>query len=88
MKNLNQGGQIIIRDADTDLEKRTKGTKLTEFFSTRLLHFNKTKYNGLFFFSGKRIDELALKNGFIVKRFDKTKLTSNMVYILTRKEIT
>lgn len=88
MKNLNEGGQIIIRDADTDLEKRTKGTKLTEFFSTRLLHFNKTKYEGLFFFSGKRIDELALNNGFVVERFDKTKLTSNMVYILTRKNIT
>ena len=86
MKNLNSGGQIIIRDADTDLEKRTKGTKLTEFFSTRLLHFNKTKYDHLFFFSGKKIDKLAHENSFAVERFDQTKLTSNMVYVLTRKD--
>jgi len=85
MKKLNPGGQIIIRDADTDLEKRTRGTKLTEFFSTRLLHFNKTNYNGLFFFSGKKIENLALQNNFLVDRIDQTKLTSNMIYILKRK---
>jgi 2-polyprenyl-3-methyl-5-hydroxy-6-metoxy-1,4-benzoquinol methylase len=86
MKNLNQGGKIIIRDADTDLEKRTKGTKLTEFFSTRLLHFNKTAYSSLFFFSGKKIEEIALENNFATERIDKTKFTSNMIYILSRKE--
>jgi 2-polyprenyl-3-methyl-5-hydroxy-6-metoxy-1,4-benzoquinol methylase len=86
MENLNPGGQIIIRDADTDLGKRTKGTKLTEFFSTRLLHFNKTKYDRLFFFSGKKINKLAFENGFVVERFDQTKLTSNILYILTRKD--
>jgi 1-acyl-sn-glycerol-3-phosphate acyltransferase len=85
MKKLNEGGKIIIRDADTDLEKRTKGTKLTEFFSTRLLHFNKTAYNSLFFFSGKKIEEIALENNFVTERIDKTKLTSNMIYILSRK---
>jgi 1-acyl-sn-glycerol-3-phosphate acyltransferase len=86
MKQLNEGGKIIIRDADTDLEKRTKGTKLTEFFSTRLLHFNKTGYAGLFFFSGKKIEEIAHENNFVTERIDNTKFTSNMIYILSRKE--
>ena len=85
MKTLNPRGKIIIRDADTDLEKRTKGTKLTEFFSTRLLHFNKTNYKGLFFFSGKKIENLALKHDFVMERIDQTRLTSNMIYILSRK---
>ena len=85
MRQLNEGGKIIIRDADTDLEKRTKGTKLTEFFSTRLLHFNKTNYNGLFFFSGKKIETLALKHDFLIERIDQTTFTSNMIYKLSRK---
>ena len=85
MRNLNAGGQIIIRDADTDLEKRTKGTKLTEFFSTRLLYFNKTNYDNLFFFSGKKIEDIAHENGFEIERFDQSKFTSNMIYKLKRK---
>jgi 2-polyprenyl-3-methyl-5-hydroxy-6-metoxy-1,4-benzoquinol methylase len=85
MAGLNSNGQIIIRDADTDLEKRTKGTKLTEFFSTRLLGFNKTEYDKLYFFSGKKIEQLALYNGFSFECIDKTKLTSNMIYVLKRK---
>ncbi len=86
MASLNENGQIIIRDADTDLAKRTKGTKLTEFFSTRLLGFNKTEYEKLYFFSGKKIEQLALSNGFSYTRIDKTKLTSNMIYVLQRKD--
>ena len=85
MKNLNPGGQIIIRDADIDLVKRTNGTKLTEYFSTRLLHFNQTAYDNLFFFSGKKIQGIACQNDFMIKRIDKTKFTSNMIYILKRK---
>lgn len=85
MQSLKTGGQIIIRDADTDLEKRTKGTKLTELFSTKLLHFNKTKYENLFFFSGTRIEEIARENGFELEIFDQSKFTSNMIYKLKRK---
>ena len=35
-------GIIIIREGDKDLAERHKGTKLTEFFSTRIIGFNKT----------------------------------------------
>ncbi|BAX82449.1 trifunctional MMPL family transporter/lysophospholipid acyltransferase/class I SAM-dependent methyltransferase [Labilibaculum antarcticum] len=85
MQNLKPGGQIIIRDADTDLEKRTKGTKLTELFSTKLLHFNKTKYKNLFFFSGTRIEKIAGENGFEFEIFDQSRYTSNIIYKLKRK---
>ncbi len=82
--NLNPGGKIIIRDADTDFKKRTAGTKLTEFFSTRLLHFNKTAHDHLFFFSGRKIEDIATKNNFVLKKVDNSKLTSNMIYILCK----
>ena len=85
MENLKPGGQIIIRDANTDLVKRTRGTKVTEFFSTRLLHFNKTKYENLFFFSGKTIEKIAHSNGFEIEVFDQSKFTSNLIFKLKRK---
>jgi 1-acyl-sn-glycerol-3-phosphate acyltransferase len=85
MDNLNEGGQIIIRDADTDLFKRTKGTKITEFFSTRFFNFNKTKYEGLFFFSGKKIEKIAHENGFEIERFDNSQFTSNIIYKLKKR---
>ena len=63
--HLTPGGKIIIRDGNKDLEKRHKGTKLTELFSTRIMAFNKTSVNGLSFLSGNLIEQIARdkKNG-------------------------
>ncbi|MEI7596285.1 MAG: 1-acyl-sn-glycerol-3-phosphate acyltransferase [Bacteroidota bacterium] len=81
MNKLSKNGFIILRDADADLIKRTKITKFTEFQSTRLFKFNKTK-NELFFISGKKIADLALENGFTCTRYDHAKYTSNITFIL------
>jgi len=81
IRNLNQGGIILIRDADTDLEKRHKGTVLTEFFSTRM-GFNKTTNNRLYFFAGQKIEEIARKHNLKVEKIDTGRLTSNILYIL------
>ncbi len=83
MSQLNSGGKILIRDADSDLSKRHRGTRYTEFFSTRS-GFNIAKDNRLFFFSGKKIRQLAQKNGFEIQVMDDTRLTSNLLYILTK----
>ena len=56
---FNPGGTVIIRDGDKDLEEKHKGTKLTEFFSTKLIGFNKTTDKGLSFLSGNMIREIA-----------------------------
>lgn len=80
--SVNESGIIIVRDADADLKRRTFGTQLTEFFSTRF-GFNKT-VEGLTFASGKLLEETATKNGFKVERIDNTKLTSNILYILKK----
>ncbi len=83
-ENLMDDGIIVVRDADTDLEKRTKFTKLTEFFSIKLLGFNKMTYE-LSFFSSSLIEEFARKNGMSFEKVDNAKYTSNLTYVLKRK---
>lgn len=86
IRHLNPGGSIIIRDGDSDLEERHKGTKLTEFFSTKLLNFNKTTAKGLSFLSGKMIREIAAANNMPCKTIDNTKHTSNIIFVLKQEE--
>ncbi|MBM3435117.1 MAG: methyltransferase domain-containing protein [Bacteroidetes bacterium] len=84
-ESLNPNGIIIIRDADADLKKRTTGTTITEFFSTRS-GFNK-KEEMLRFVSGQLIRKLATDHGFKVKVIDNTKFTSNLIYILRKVDL-
>jgi 1-acyl-sn-glycerol-3-phosphate acyltransferase len=87
IKHLQPGGTIIIRDGNADLQKRHKGTKLTEWFSTTVFGFNKTTDNGLSFISGNTIRKIATEHKLECKELDETKLTSNVIFILTKKEI-
>jgi 1-acyl-sn-glycerol-3-phosphate acyltransferase len=80
---LNPGGKIIIRDADRDLEKRHRGTRYTEFFSTRS-GFNKSDQNQLFFFSGKIIQEIAAKHNLRTEIMDNSRYTSNVLFVLKK----
>lgn len=82
--HLNENGRIIIRDADKSLERRHKGTKLTEYFSTRFFKFNKTSSKGLCYVSRDLISELALKKGLRLQIIDNTKFTSNIIYIIEK----
>ncbi len=83
--SLNDGGLLLIRDANADLKKRHFYTKLTEFLSTKLIGFNKTSANGLSFFSEQLIKSIALENNMSCVEIDNTKYTSNIMYILKRK---
>jgi 1-acyl-sn-glycerol-3-phosphate acyltransferase len=83
---LNEGGKIIIRDADRDLAKRHRGTQYTEFFSTRS-GFNKAEKNRLYFFSGSKIKKIAERNRFEIIEIDKTKLTSNVLYVMEKGKV-
>lgn len=80
--SLNDGGMILLRDADASLESRHKGTRLTEFFSTNF-GFNKTK-NKLEFVSSSFIEEIAMKLNLKIQKIDNTKLTSNITYIIRK----
>ncbi|MBS1609572.1 MAG: 1-acyl-sn-glycerol-3-phosphate acyltransferase, partial [Bacteroidetes bacterium] len=82
--SLKENGLLVIRDGDKDLAERHKGTKLTEFFSTRLFSFNKTSKQGLSFLSGTFIQEMADKNKMELSRIDNTKRTSNIIFVLKK----
>ncbi len=79
-KQLAPGGMIIVRDGDSDLKRRHKGTWLTEFFSTNI-GFNKTR-NPLHYISGAELEKWAREKDFSVERIDQTKRTSNVVFVL------
>jgi 1-acyl-sn-glycerol-3-phosphate acyltransferase len=85
-RHTTDSGIIIIRDGNKDLEERHKGTKLTELFSTKIIGFNKTSGQALSFLSGNFVRELADVNGFDCREIDNTKFTSNVVFVLTKKQ--
>ncbi len=64
IRNLNSGGMIIIRDANTKLKERHKGTQFTELFSTKIFGFNKTisESKELYFVSSDDIFEMFKKH--------------------------
>ncbi len=82
ISNLNPGGKLIIRDGDADKEAMHKKTKLTEFFSTKLFNFNKTKETGLSFLSGTMIRNLAAEKNMACSEMPDSKHTSNTIFIL------
>lgn len=81
--HLNSGGKIIIRDADTDMKEKHKGTQLSEWQSTKVFGFNKTKNNSkqLYFGSAKERKELLERLGLKVELIDRTKMNSNVVLV-------
>ena len=80
LKNLNQDGMLLIRDADSSMNKRHWGTRYTEFFSTNV-GFNKTK-NKLEFVPSSFIIDIVKKHNFNFRKIDNTKLTSNVIHII------
>lgn len=83
VEKLNPDGKIIIRDSDTSLKQRQKGTSFSEFLSTRI-GFNKTQ-NKLTFFSRYFIEQFAMDRNLSFEIMDQTRLTSNLIYILQKK---
>jgi 2-polyprenyl-3-methyl-5-hydroxy-6-metoxy-1,4-benzoquinol methylase len=83
INKLNPGGIIVVRDGDLDLEKKHERTKLTEFFSTKVVGFNKTQ-NKLTFFSSSRMREIVAKYGATMEQIDNTKYLSNVIFIIKK----
>ncbi|WP_336515385.1 1-acyl-sn-glycerol-3-phosphate acyltransferase [Pollutibacter soli] len=86
IRQLNVRGTIVIRDGNKELVEKHKGTVLTEFFSTKLIGFNKTSAKGLSFLSGEMVRELARNYGLQITEIDETKYTSNMLFILKKEK--
>ena len=85
-EHLNDNGIIIIRDADKDLKKRHLGTRYTEFFSTKT-GFNKLDSEKLHFTSKEAISTIAKKLNLYFDVIDNTKLTSNLIFIISKTPI-
>lgn len=81
---LNAGGMVIIRDGNKEAATKHKRTELTEFFSTKLLKFNKTTGKGLFFLSGNLIREIAAEQKLECREIADSKITSNTIFILKK----
>jgi hypothetical protein len=81
---LNPGGMLIVREGNADLKKRHKGTELTEFFSVKLLKFNKST-NALNFLSGETIKRIAARKGLTVEISDDAKYTSNVIFVIRKR---
>ena len=84
MDALNAGGTLLIREGNTDLKERHKGTELTEFFSVKLLKFNKSTHS-LNFLSGESIKRIANKRGMTVEIDDNAKFTSNVIFVIRKQ---
>ncbi len=80
---LHPGGVLIVRDGNADLKDRHMGTVITEFFSVKLLKFNKST-NELNFVSGERIKKLASDSGLTVEVLDDAKFTSNVIFVVRK----
>lgn len=82
-KALNTGGKLIIREGNCDLKRRHRGTQLTEFFSVKLLKFNKS-LNPMYFVSGESIKKIAASYGMGVEILDDAKFTSNVIFVVQK----
>jgi len=80
---LNNGGILIIRDGIAELNERIKGTKMTEFWSTKLLRFNKTE-NELHYLKKSMLENFAERHSMKLNVLDMSKFTANLTFILTK----
>jgi 1-acyl-sn-glycerol-3-phosphate acyltransferase len=81
---LNADGTLIIRDGVAELQKRIKGTKLTELFSTRIFKFNKTQ-NDLHYMSRAYLENFATQHNMSIEVLDNAKFTANLTFVLRKK---
>ena len=81
---LNSKGKIIIRDGDREKEKKHQFTRLTEFFSTRIIRFNK-KERDFYFLSTREITIFASQNGLSVQMNNNDTYSSNTIYVLEKE---
>ncbi|MCX6244205.1 MAG: methyltransferase domain-containing protein [Bacteroidetes bacterium] len=84
--NLRPGGMILIREADSDVMKEHRRTKLTELLSTQIVGFNKTAgdLKELHFTSRENIRSIVEQRGLKVEVVHTAKHTSNVLMIIRK----
>ncbi|MBS0026791.1 1-acyl-sn-glycerol-3-phosphate acyltransferase [Chitinophaga sp. 22321] len=84
IERLTPDGVILVRDGDSDRAKRHEGTRFSEFMSTRVIGFNKTKHKQLSFFSAAHVRNLVSKYGAVAEEIDNTRYTSNVIFVIKK----
>ncbi len=82
--SLLPGGVMIIRDGNAELTKRHARTQLSEFFSIKLLKFNKAT-NALNYLAVGKIRALAENHGSTVEIENSSRFTSNVLIVIRKK---
>ena len=85
VQRLNAGGKIIIRDGDRDNRRKHALTRLSEFFSIRLLKFNKADHT-LHFMTASDMEAFAQRNNLSLAIVENSKYNSNKIYVFSRKQ--
>lgn len=84
-RNLSPGGVMVLREGLSDLRGRHRGTRLSEWFSTRIFTFNKTGEKKLTFISSAMLEDFAQRHRFEMQRIDNSKLTSNVIFSFKKR---
>jgi 1-acyl-sn-glycerol-3-phosphate acyltransferase len=86
IEKLNPGGIILLREADSKEKKRQNLTNITEFFSTKILGFNKTVDDSkvLYFTSLEDISKIVYSKGVKMEILQEEKHTSNFLVIIRK----
>lgn len=85
IRSLRPGGVLLIRDGDTEKGKKHQTTRLTEFMSTRVFNFNKTREHRMSYLSGSTIESIAQQHDLTLTEIDNTRFTSNIIFVLKKK---
>jgi hypothetical protein len=71
---------LLVRDGNLEKVRQHRGTVITEFFSVKLLGFNKS-VNPLTFISGEHLKDLAAAGGLKMSEMADSRYTSNTIFI-------
>lgn len=86
IENLEPGGIIIIRDADSSKVRSHKRSRFTEFLSTRVIGFNKTTTEDktLSFTSSEMISGIAREYALRTEVIEESRHTSNILMVIRK----
>lgn len=83
-ERLAKGGIVIVRDADKSDEKKHFVTRMSEWFSIKVLKFNKANQDPCFI-GREDVEKWARELGCSVEAMKNDKITSNTIYLLRKR---
>ncbi len=85
VSQMNEGGMVIVRDGDSNNKEDHRVTRLSEWFSIKLIGFNKASQSPCFT-NRDQFEKWAAKMGCSLQVERNDRITSNTIYIFKRIE--